>query len=117
MTIINVLNQKSVKNELSETQEEFSIPLDISDIINICREYNKLGWNIQYQMNSILEHGIDESIKNGILTKEALPHIKDFLRCICQNPYFGDSRDQSLELIELIKFFEESISKNTMLYN
>ena len=30
-----------------DKDDEYSIPLDISDIINICREYNKLGWQIQ----------------------------------------------------------------------
>ena len=34
--------------------EEYSIPLDISDIISICREYNKLGWQIQNQVENIL---------------------------------------------------------------
>jgi hypothetical protein len=117
MTInINFLNQKSV-SEMPETQEEYSIPLDISDIINICQEYSKLGWNIQNQMNSILEHGIEESIKDGILTKEALPHIKDFMKAICNNVYFGDSCDQSLEIIQLIELFQDSMPKNISSYN
>ena len=40
------------KEETNE--EEYSdIPIDISDIINICKEYNKLGGDIQNQIDYI----------------------------------------------------------------
>jgi hypothetical protein len=89
-----------------DLEEEFSIPLDISDIISICREYNKLGWQIQNQMETILENGVEDSIKNGIVKKEALPHIKDFLKRIYDNGYFGDASSQAQDCIELIKQYE-----------
>ena len=48
--------QIEVLTFVSETnnEEEFSIPLDVSDILNICKEYNKLGWQIQGQIENIL---------------------------------------------------------------
>jgi len=87
-------------------EEEYSIPLDISDIINICREYNKLGWKIQNQVENILELGVEESIKQGIVTKESLPQIKSFLKSISSNAYFGDAVSQSNDCIKLIREYE-----------
>lgn len=91
----------------NEQDEEFSIPLDISDIISICREYNKLGWQIQNQVENILEVGIEESIKSGIVKKESLPHIKSFLRAIGSNAYFGDAGSQANDCIQLILEYED----------
>jgi hypothetical protein len=90
----------------TDTEEEYSIPLDISDIINICREYNKLGWKIQSQVENILEVGVEESIKQGIVHKESLPQIKSFLKSISRNAYFGDAVSQSNDCITLIKEYE-----------
>jgi hypothetical protein len=99
--------------------EEFSIPLDISDIINICREYNKLGWQIQNQVENILEVGVEESIKTGIVKQQSLPHIKSFLRAIGKNAYFGDAVSQAHECIELILDYEDKhkISYTTSVAN
>jgi len=93
----------------NDKDDEYSIPLDISDIISICREYNKLGWQIQNQVENILEVGVEESIKNGNVKRESLPHIKHFLHSICQNAYFGDAVSQAHDCIRLIVDFE---SKN-----
>lgn len=90
-----------------EKDEEFSIPLDISDIINICKEFNNLGWQIQQQVENILEVGVEESIKSGIVKEESLPHIKFFLRRICDNAYFGDAVSQARDCIYLITEYEE----------
>lgn len=86
----------------NDQDEEFSIPLDISDIINICREYNKLGWQIQNQVENILEVGVEESIKSGNVKRESLPHIKSFLSAIMNNSYFGDAAWQAKECMFLI---------------
>lgn len=88
-------------------EEEYSIPLDISDIINICREYNKLGWQIQDQVESILDLGVDQAIQAKYVKRESLPHIKNFLRSICKNPYFGDAVDQAQGCIFLIEEYEQ----------
>jgi hypothetical protein len=92
----------------NDQDEEFSIPLDISDIINICREYNKLGWQIQNQVENILEVGVEESIKSGNVKRESLPHIKSFLRSICSNAYFGDAVSQANDCIKLILEYEST---------
>lgn len=88
------------------TDEEFSIPLDISDIIYICQEYNKLGWQIQHQMENILEYGVEESISNGIVKKESLFQVKDFLKKLSNNPYFGDATSQAKDCITMIEIYE-----------
>lgn len=96
-----------VSTASEEKEEEYSIPLDISDIITVCREFNKLGWQIQQQVENILEVGVEESIKSGNVKKESLPHIKTFLRVICQNAYFGDAVSQAHDCIKLIQAYEE----------
>lgn len=88
------------------TEEEYSIPLDISDIIHICQEYNKLGWQVQTQMEHILEVGINEAIKNNIVKKESLPFIKNFLESISKNPYFGDAVSQASICLDIINKYE-----------
>ncbi len=90
----------------TEDNDEYSIPLDISDIISICREYNKLGAQIQNQVEQILEVGVEESIKSGNVKRESLPFIKSFLKTISQNPYFGDAVSQAYDCIKLIKAYE-----------
>lgn len=90
-----------------EKDDEFSIPLDISDIISICKDFNSLGWNTQQQVENILEVGVEESIKSGNVKKESLPRIKFFLRRICDNAYFGDAASQAQDCLRLIQDYEE----------
>lgn len=97
----NMTTRKPVESE------EYDIPLDISDILNICKEYNKLGWNLQNQVESIVEWGVSDSINNGIVKRESLPHIKNFLCKIIENPYFGDAISQAQDCINLIKQYQE----------
>ena len=109
--IWKAVNLTSLHNE--DNEEEFSIPLDISDIINICKEYNKLGWNLQNQIENILEFGIEESIKYGYVKQESLVPIKHFLIAISNNPYFGDAGSQATDCIQIICEYE---SKNKKQY-
>jgi hypothetical protein len=95
------------KTSTPNQEEEFSIPLDISDIISICREYNKLGWQIQSQIENILEAGVEESIRNGAVKQQSLPHIKSFLISITDNPYFGDATSQANDCIQLIQQYQD----------
>jgi hypothetical protein len=83
-----------------------SIPLDISDIIAICREYSILGTTIQYQVDSILEYGLQDAIKFGLVKSAALPHIKAFLQQVIRNPYFGDAGDQAADCVEMIEAWQ-----------
>jgi hypothetical protein len=96
-----------VSSTSNENDDEYSIPLDISDIITVCREFNKLGWQIQNQVEQILEVGVEESIKSGHVKRESLPHIKSFLRTISKNAYFGDAVSQAHDCIKLIQAYEE----------
>lgn len=98
------------------TDEEFSIPLDISDIIYICQEYNKLGWQIQHQMENILEYGVEESINKGTVKKEVLYQMKCFLQAICKNPYFGDATSQAKDCITMIEVYERKNNSISSLF-
>lgn len=103
----NVLSLMNNETNAKTDSDEYSIPLDISDIITICREYNKLGWQIQNQVETILEVGVEESIKTGNLKQQSLPHIKNFLKRICENAYFGDAVTQAHDCIKLINQYED----------
>lgn len=98
----------------ADQDEEYSIPLDISDIISICREFNNLGQQIQQQVENILEVGVEESIKSSFVKQECLPQIKYFLQRICANAYFGDAVSQAQECIQLIQQFEDEIRKRQL---
>ena len=97
----------NASNSTPTEEEEYSIPIDISDIINICREFTKLTWQMQNQIDSILEAGVEEAVNSGSVQRASLPHIKDFLMRICDNPYFGDAVSQSYDCIKLIQQYEE----------
>jgi hypothetical protein len=90
----------------NNSNEYLDIPLDITEIISICKEYSKLDYSLQQQVEYILDYGVAESIKAKMVKKENLPQIKSFLRKICEIPFFGDASDQSRECIELITIFE-----------
>lgn len=109
MTLDEFESLNTIETSTSEEQDdEFSIPLDISDIISICKDFNSLGWQIQNQVENILEVGVEESIKSGNVKKESLPRIKFFLRKICDNAYFGDAVSQAQDCIRLIQDYEEA---------
>lgn len=91
----------------SNEEDEYNIPIDISDIISICKDFNSLGWQIQHQVENILQVGVEDSIKSGNVKRESLPHIKNFLRKVCDNPYFGDAVSQAQDCIELISQYQE----------
>ncbi len=108
MTLNEFENLTLIETTTSEEKDdEFSIPLDISDIISICKDFNSLGWQIQNQVEHILEVGVEESIKSGFVKQQALPHIKYFLFKICRNAYFGDAVSQAQDCIKLIQQYEE----------
>lgn len=86
----------------SPEEEDFEIPLDIEDIIVICREYSKLGWSLQGQIEAILEKGAEEAIAEGLVKKEALPHIKEFLQRIITSICVGAAASQATDCIYLI---------------
>src|SRR5690606_9236932 len=101
------LDDLTLISSTTNNDEEYSIPLDISDIITVCREFNKLGYQIQNQVEQILEVGVEESIKSGNVKRESLPHIKSFVRTSSKNAYFDDAVIQSHDCIKLIQAYEE----------
>ncbi len=108
----NILNT-SLSSQVSSSEDEFSIPIDISDILYICQEYNKLGWQVQTQVAHILELGVEEAIKSGLVKQQSLPFITSFLTSISKNPYFGDAVSQADECLHLINKYS-SQEKNVL---
>lgn len=88
-------------------QDTIDIPLDITDIISVCQEYNRLGFKIQNQIQNILEMGVEEALKTKVVQYESLPYIKDFLKSICGVIYFGDAAEIAQEVILKIDLFQE----------
>ena len=103
---LNVLNKIKLDKPITNETDDIDIPIDISDIINICKEYSKLGWHIQNQVECITDLGIEEAISSGKVKVTALPHIKDFLYSVSNNMYFGDAAEQAQDCIALIENFE-----------
>ena len=91
--------------------EEFSHPIDISDIIAICKEYNQLGYSLQMQIDAILDLGVEDAINNSKVNENTLPFIKRFLKCIVDNQLFGDASSQAFDCIQLINNFYEDKQK------
>lgn len=85
--------------------DEFSIPLHINDILDLCQEFTML--QIKYQIEDILEYGVEEAIKNSLVKQESLPHVKYFLQKICKNAYFGDAAGQAENCLTLIYSYED----------
>ena len=97
-------------NETQSTEEAtyLDLPLDISDIITVCKEYNRLGHNMQHQVEIIIEYGIETAMDQHLIDIAALPLIKDFLKGIASNPLYGDAQSQASELVQLIRYFEKA---------
>lgn len=98
-------------NNSSDTitkEDEYStIPLCIDDIISVCKEYAAVGHQIQRQIESIIELGVEEAIRCGSVKQQSLPHIKNFLHAVVINPYFGDASSQANDCLLAIKMFEK----------
>jgi hypothetical protein len=89
-------------------EEIFSNPIDLSEVLSICKHFSLLGYNVQHQIELITEIGIDEAVKSGAISLAALPHIKDFLHQISQNFLLGDAANQAVGLLYLIDAYELS---------
>src|SRR5208337_3036299 len=102
---LNKIDNFSINEDAPNETDEFSIPLHINDILSLCQDFAML--NIQYQIEDILECGVEESIKNSLVKQESLPHISYFLQKICKNPYFGDATMQAEDCLALISAYED----------
>lgn len=103
---MNGVTMSAEKVEVLVEEDEFDIPLDISDILAICKEYQKVGYQVQNQIDSILELGVEEAIATGAVKESSLIFISDFLSKIIQNPYFGDATFQARTCSWLIKDYQ-----------
>lgn len=103
---MTALKLKDLDFSFENEEEEFEIPLDIEDIMLICREYSKLGWNLQSQIEAILAVGVETALKTGQATRDALPHIKDFLQQIINGVCVGNAAIQAIECIDLINHYQ-----------
>jgi hypothetical protein len=92
-------------------------PLDISEILSICKEYSNLGLNIQSQIEYLLENGLEASIKSGVINTRHIPFIKAFLSNIKDNFYFGDASDQASDIIDEISKISVEQSNTKVQYN
>lgn len=106
INLINNVNKEKNKEKKADPES-----LNIYDIINICIEYNKLGYNIQKQVKAILESGVEQSIRNGKITSESIPHIKQFLSYICENSYSSEASEQAFQCYLMIEEFEHEYPK------
>ncbi len=89
-----------------DDDDKFEIPMNISDILEVCKEYSRLGWQIQNQIEYISDMGIEESLKSGKVKIASLPLIKNFLKAVSKNPPFGDATEQADECVALIENYE-----------
>lgn len=97
-----------ILNGLNQLAEKTGAPIDINDIMSLCKSYSQLGYSLQHQVETILSRGIDQAIESGIVSLSSLHLIKDFLQQIEGNFYFADAADQAMECIRAIESFEEN---------
>lgn len=89
-----------------------SSPIDISEIIDLCKEYTYLGLNIQSQIDYILENGFDEAIKNNKLNHDNLQHIKNFMSKLSKLYYLDAALQAEDCLKELNKIKSVQVNVN-----
>lgn len=111
----NTRLKTSAINDTYNTEDEYNIPLDISDLIHICKEYSLLGQQIQHQVEIILELGVEQAVKAKLVNANALPHIKNFLQQITQNAYFGDATEQAQECISLLEKYQKTTTNHAVM--
>lgn len=88
-----------------------STPIDISEVISICKEYSTLGFLIQSQIDFIMENGFEEAVKSNKITASTLIHIKDFLNKISHMHYLGDAAIQAEDSIKEIEKYESKLKR------
>lgn len=93
---------------VSIEQETINTPISMFDILSICREFSKLGYQMQQQVETITELGIKDAINSKAVSAAALPHIKFFLQQVIRNPYFGEAVDQAADAVRMIENWQES---------
>lgn len=86
------------------------IPLHISDLTSICKQFSKLSSKSKVVLELILDEGI-EAINTGKISYAEVYELKEFLLTIKDNPLFGDASQQAdLILNEITYFYKPQIS-------
>lgn len=88
-----------------------NVAIDITDILTICKQYNILGWNLQGQLEYLIENGVEETVNNGKVSVEMLPYIRDFLKSITERLTNADVVDQAYAIIMMIDYYEFNYPK------
>lgn len=88
-----------------------SNPIDISEIFEICKEYSSLGFQIQNEIDFILENGFDEAIKKKKINNYNFHIMKDFFSKISKMYYLGDAAIQAEDFIKEIDSYELKIKR------
>lgn len=99
---------------LKKNVHQLDIPIDITDIIGVCNEFNKLGGELQRQIQYLFDLGVEEAVKSGKVKVNALPFIKSFLMRIGDNFYFGDASEQACDLVFLIDLYMLNIQYSSL---
>jgi hypothetical protein len=90
-----------------DKDEEYNNPLDISELLELCETYVKVGPSIRQQIKKMCENDANIISSDSL---RALPFVKDFLKKIANNVYFGDAGLQAIDLLSKIKFIEDKYS-------
>jgi hypothetical protein len=93
--------------QLATIEEDLDIPLCVEDLIVICREYTRLGYQMQQSVDAIMDLGIEDAVNSKAVSAAALPHLKHFLQQVIRNPLFGDAVDQAAETVRAIEDWQE----------
>lgn len=94
-------------NELNGPQvNDNNLPIDLTDLLEVFKGYNNLGWLIQRQIECLIENGVEESVMSGKVNIEVLPHIRNFLDSITQRMIGTDMADQCWAVIMMLDDFE-----------
>jgi len=80
------------------------IPLDISDITNICKKFSNLSIKSRKILDLLLEEGVN-SINSGKITFAEVFELKEFLVMIKDNSLFGDASEQADLILKEINYF------------
>lgn len=99
--MINALNELNGSIESAS-----SAAVDLTDILEVCKQYTVLGWTIQHQIECLIENGVEEAVNSGKVNSQVLPHVREFLKSITERLINTDVVDQAYAVIMMIDHYE-----------
>jgi hypothetical protein len=94
-----IKEQNIIKND-----DEFDIPLNITDFLDVCKAYAKLG-TYQVYIDQLAEDN-ETQIPINII-----PNLITFFESISYNPYFGDAKFLAIETTTKLKTIMKNHNK------